>query len=81
MKIERDVIVGMLLPAFLPFNLIKGVLNTTLTLIIYKPLVTALRKTGSIEPGKNNSGSKIALVSEIVFLIISVVLLVIVLKK
>ncbi len=33
----------MLIPAFLPFNLIKTGLNATLTLIIYKPLVKALR--------------------------------------
>lgn len=41
--IPREVVAGMLIPAFLPFNLIKTGLNATLTLIIYKPLVKALR--------------------------------------
>lgn len=34
-----------LLPAILAFNLLKGGLNMALTLFIYKPLVTALRKS------------------------------------
>lgn len=42
--IPRDVVAGMLLPVFLPFNLIKSVLNSAFTLILYKPVVTALRK-------------------------------------
>ena len=45
MGVPRDVIAGMLLPVFLPFNLIKGGLNTGLTLLLYKPLVTAMRKS------------------------------------
>ena len=40
----REAVAGMLLPTFLPFNLLKGGLNTGLTLLIYKPLITALRK-------------------------------------
>jgi hypothetical protein len=45
----RDAVEALLLPAFLPFNLLKGGLNTAFTLILYKPLVTALRKTGLVE--------------------------------
>lgn len=44
MGTPREVVAGMLLPTFLPFNLLKGGLNTGLTLLIYKPLTTALRK-------------------------------------
>ncbi|MBQ7231344.1 MAG: ECF transporter S component [Oscillospiraceae bacterium] len=46
---EREVVAGMLVPVFLPFNLLKGGLNTAFVLFLYKPLVTALRKTGMIE--------------------------------
>lgn len=42
--IPRDVVAGMLLPVFLPFNLIKSVLNSAFTMVLYKPVVTALRK-------------------------------------
>ena len=38
----------MLLPAFLPFNLIKGGLNTAITLLLYKPVVVALRRANLI---------------------------------
>lgn len=46
MKAPRQQIVGMLIPIFLPFNLVKCGLNTAITLLIYKPVVTALRKSG-----------------------------------
>ena len=49
MGVPRQAVVDILVPAILPFNLIQGGLNTALTLIIYKPLVTALRKIHLIE--------------------------------
>ena len=42
--VPRDVVAGMLPTVFLPFNLVKGGLNMALTLVLYKPVVTALRK-------------------------------------
>lgn len=44
MHMDRSVVAGMLPTIFLPFNLVKGGLNMALTLILYKPVVTALRK-------------------------------------
>ena len=44
MGIERAEIAAMLTTLFLPFNLVKGGLNAALTLLLYKPVVTALRK-------------------------------------
>lgn len=44
MGIPRETVAGMLPTVFLPFNLVKGGLNMALTLILYKPVVTALRK-------------------------------------
>lgn len=41
----REAIADMLLPIFLPFNAVKGGLNMTVTLLVYKPVVDALRKT------------------------------------
>jgi hypothetical protein len=43
-NVSREQVMGMLLPVFLPFNLLKGALNATVTLLLYKPLVTALRR-------------------------------------
>jgi riboflavin transporter FmnP len=40
----REIVAGMLIPVFLPFNLLKGGLNASIAMLIYKPLSTALRK-------------------------------------
>ena len=42
--VEREIITGMLVPVFLPFNLIKAAMNGALTMVLYKPVVTALRR-------------------------------------
>ncbi len=52
----REVVAGMLATVFLPFNLIKGGINAGLTLLLYKPVVGALRKARLVEPSK--SGKK-----------------------
>ena len=43
---SRADVAAMLLPVFLPFNLIKGVLNGTITALLYRPLVRGLRRAG-----------------------------------
>ena len=48
----RASVEALLLPAFLPFNLLKAGLNSSFILCLYKPLVTALRKTRLI-PSSN----------------------------
>lgn len=49
MGYPREAVVELLIPAFLPFNLIKGGLNAAITMILYKPVVTALRRLNLIE--------------------------------
>ena len=39
----RSAIAAMLVPVFLPFNLVKGGMNMAATLLLYKPIVSALR--------------------------------------
>jgi hypothetical protein len=48
---------AMLLPIFLPFNLLKGALNAAVTLLLYKPLVTALRRARFIAPTRGNAAA------------------------
>lgn len=50
MNLPREAVAALLLPAFLPFNLIKGGINAAIMLLIYKPLVSALRKAKLIPP-------------------------------
>lgn len=71
-NVTRDQIVEMLPKVFLPFNLIKGGLNMALTLILYKPVVTALRKAKLAPESRTttpDTGSKAG------FLLFSLVLL------
>ena len=49
MGVDRATVEGMLIPTFLPFNLLKAGLNSALTIGLYKPLSTALRKIGLVE--------------------------------
>ena len=82
MKVDRSVVVGMLIPVFLPFNLVKGGINATLSMLLYKPIVTALRKAHLVQ---ESSGSRrttkwaVVLVSAV--LLVTFVLLALVLAK
>lgn len=38
----------LLIPAFLPFNLIKGGLNAAGTMLLYRPVIAALRRSRSV---------------------------------
>lgn len=58
MNVERAQVAGMLVPVFLPFNLVKSVLNAGITMLLYKPVVNALRKTGLIELGGDGEKKK-----------------------
>ena len=53
MHVDRSVVVGMLATVFLPFNLIKGGINAGLTLVFYKPIVTALRSAKLAKPSSS----------------------------
>lgn len=62
----------MLVPIFLPFNLVKGGMNMAATLLLYKPVVTALRRSGLVAPSTSEQPSRR---SSAGFLLFSLVLL------
>ncbi|MCH5187947.1 MAG: ECF transporter S component [Oscillospiraceae bacterium] len=74
----RDAVAKMLVPVFLPFNLLKSSLNATITMLLYKPVVTALRKAGLVPDSQSKGGinigafvvSAIALVGLILWMLI-----------
>ena len=53
----REAIEALLIPAFLPFNLLKTGLNSAFVLLLYKPLVGALRRTGLVESKNLSKGN------------------------
>lgn len=78
---DREAVEALLLPAFLPFNSLKAGLNTALVLMLYKPLVTALRKIGLVQSGSTGSGkSKAGIFLLGAILLITCVLLILALQ-
>lgn len=66
----REAVAKLLLPAILPFNLIKCVFNSALVMLIYKPVVKILRRSGILEPSQTNTkGTNKAVVLTAVLLI------------
>ena len=55
MGLPREQVAAMLVPTFLPFNLVKGALNMGITLLVYKPIVKALRRARLIEDAEKPS--------------------------
>ena len=55
MGVDRSVVAGMLMTVFLPFNLVKGGMNAALAMLIYKPLVSALRKAKLVEESSSKA--------------------------
>lgn len=55
MNVDRSVVVAMLPTVFLPFNLIKGGINAALTLVLYKPVVSALRSSHLLPESTSSS--------------------------
>ena len=53
MGVDRAQVAAMLVPVFLPFNLVKGGINAGLTLLLYKPIVDTLRKAKLVEPSQS----------------------------
>lgn len=82
MGYPREAVVKLLLPAFLPFNLIKGGLNVSFTILLYKPIVTGLRKSRILPDEAQHEKMKIniGLVSAALFIIVTCILLVLALK-
>ena len=80
MHVERSMVVGMLASVFLPFNLVKGGINATLAMLLYKPVVTALRQAKLVEPSRAGKGSvKWGMVAVSFVLLVSFVMMALVL--
>ncbi len=84
MGVSRAVVAQMLLPVFLPFNLLKAAFNTALVLLLYKPLVTALRKLRLVDSspsgGSKRLSTTIAVSAFAVVILVSAVLVLLMLN-
>ena len=55
MHTARADVAAMLVPVFLPFNAVKGGMNLAATLLLYKPVVTALRRAKLIPESEHSA--------------------------
>ena len=53
MGVPRSEVVKLLIPAILPFNLLKTSLNAAFTMLLYKPVINALKKSNIISNDDN----------------------------
>lgn len=86
MGYPREQVAKLLIPAFLPFNLIKGGINAAITLLLYKPIINVLRKSSLIPESEDISPeesktSRIIIPIIAAFALISFVLLVLTMQK
>ena len=71
MGYPREAVAKLLLPVFLPFNLMKSIINTIIVMLIYKPIITALYRSDVIEDEGENMHSKTV---GIIFLVLMIVI-------
>ena len=77
---SRSDIAGMLIPVFLPFNLLKAGLNSACILLLYKPVVNGLRRAGLLPAVSGHSSKKIGVTVFAALLLITCILCVLVLR-
>jgi riboflavin transporter FmnP len=58
MGVPRQAVLEMIVPLLLPFNLLKASLNAALVLLLYKGVVTALRKSKLVPERESSSENK-----------------------
>ncbi|MBE7050648.1 MAG: ECF transporter S component [Ruminococcaceae bacterium] len=78
MKMPREAIEPMIPTVFIPFNLIKGFLNSGVTLLIYRPVTDGLKRAGLMERKENTPSKKTfspALIAGIIILLVFIPLL------
>lgn len=67
----REAVAQLLIPAILPFNVIKCVLNSALVMLIYKPIVKILRQSGMAEiRGGSTDNSNVSVIAVAVLMLI-----------
>lgn len=83
MNVPREQVVALMIPAFLPFNLISNILNAALTLLLYKPVRAALQASRMM-PKVENEGKagkfSVGIAVSALFLIATCVLWVLILQ-
>lgn len=78
---SRETVATMLLPVFLPFNLLKSGLNAGFAYLLYKPIINALRKAGLVAPvSTNKKTTNVGIMLFFAFIVITCILIILAMK-
>ena len=83
MGVGRSDVAAMIPTLLLPFNLVKGVVNAAVTMIIYMPITTALKKAGLSKTSAQKTNIKkfkIIVAASLVLLVIAILIILFVLN-
>ena len=79
----RTAVINLIPSLLLPFNLCKGVMNAAVMLLLYKPVVSLLRKTKLVKTGNSQYGADmktvLLMIFSVLFIILSLIVIFIVL--
>lgn len=79
MGVPRSAVIDMLPTLLLPFNLVKGIVNAAITMLIYKPVSSVFKKMGLLLGGGKATDKKsfilMAVISVIVIVLATLIIL------
>ncbi len=76
MGVDTDAVISLILPLLLPFNISKTVINSAATLLLYKPITSALKRYNILsgEPSSKTSLKSVIIATISVLIIVLTVL-------
>lgn len=81
MDVPREVVTGMLIPYFLPFNLVKCGLNAGIILLLYKPVVMGLQRARLLPASHAREGRRTVILLALGLVLVCVFALLILVMK
>ncbi len=80
MHVPRSEVIKLLLPAILPFNLLKGFLNAAITFLLYKPIIHSLRNAGLVEKSVNTKTNSVGFTLVAILIVVTCILTILVFR-
>ena len=71
-NMPREAVVALMIPGFLPFNVIKAILNALLIMLLYKPIVRILRNASLLEKSDKVTKVSTGYILIILFLLLTI---------
>jgi len=75
-QMPREAVVALLVPGILPFNLLKCGINAAVTIFLYQPVVTILRRSNLLEKDNNDQKKTFDMLVLGLFILISLILVI-----